>query len=150
MAERGRSQFPQMGSKRLCLIPNTQVGQTPPGSLGVCCWIPQRHKYTLVHGSMPFFFLFLGDDSTWMRDGLFSHDADFARFTWCLLLIFIWGSNLFNKLVLWWTGLDGSIYVNPIILKLVGSIQFHFSYKHLRICYFSKQVLIMLYERLYL
>lgn len=80
--ERGWSQFPQMESKCLCLISNTQVGQTPPGSLGVCCWIPQRHKHTFVHGLMPiFFFLFSGDDSAWMRDGLFSHDADFSRFT---------------------------------------------------------------------
>ena len=56
MAERGWSQFPQVISKSLWLIPNTQVGQTPPGSLGVCCWIPQRHKHTLVHGLMPIFF----------------------------------------------------------------------------------------------
>lgn len=58
MAERGWSQFPQVGSKSLCLIPNTQVGQTPPGSpwcMLLNTTAPQTHSCPWIDANFFFF-----------------------------------------------------------------------------------------------
>ena len=34
-------QSPQLEPKSVCLLPNAQVSETTPGSLGTWCWIPQ-------------------------------------------------------------------------------------------------------------
>ena len=56
--------------RSLCPLPSTQVGQIPPGTIDIWCWIPQRYFCPWMNTKL----LLLRREM--MRDALFSHIAD--------------------------------------------------------------------------
>ena len=84
------TQGPQLGPRSAYLLPNTWVGETSPGFLGVWCWIPQlpqRHFCPWMDTKL----LLLGRGGwTGTRDVLFSYDADITLnliFISCILIV---------------------------------------------------------------